>query len=81
MTSKSQSDYAAVFAYIREFFGAYVSPNVIMANFDADMQQALHFTFPEATIKGYWFHYTDVSDVGPLKYQFVPKFSIVFRLF
>lgn len=61
MTSKSQSDFAAVFAYIREFFGAYVSPNVIMANFDVNMQQALAFTFPEATIKGFWFHYTDVS--------------------
>lgn len=60
MTSKSQSDFAAVFAYIREFFGAYVSPNIIMANFDVNMQQALAYTFPEATIKGFWFHYTDV---------------------
>lgn len=61
MTSKSQSDFAAVFAYIREFYGAYISPNVVMANFDPNMQQALAFTFPEATIKGFWFHYTDVS--------------------
>ncbi|KAG4078943.1 hypothetical protein HA402_010895 [Bradysia odoriphaga] len=59
MTSKSQSDFAAVFAYIREFYGTYVSPNVIMANFDQNMQQALQYTFPEATIKGFWFHYTD----------------------
>ncbi|KAJ6649440.1 hypothetical protein Bhyg_04675 [Pseudolycoriella hygida] len=71
MTSKSQSDFAAVFAYIRESLGDYVSPNVIMANFDINMQQALTFTFPEATIKGFWFNYTDavlkeIKDLGML---------------
>lgn len=60
MTARSQTVFAAVFAYIREHFTAYVSPNVIMTNYDTDMQTALAFTFPEATIKGYWFHYTDV---------------------
>lgn len=59
MTAKSQTIYAAVFAYIREHFSSYISPSIVMTNFQADIQTAISFTFPEATIKGYWFHYTD----------------------
>lgn len=60
MTNKTQMVFAAVFAYIREHFSAYVAPNVVITNFDTDMQTAIAYTFPEATIKGYWFQYTDV---------------------
>lgn len=30
-----------------------------MSNFDADIQMALAYAFPEATIKGYWYEYTN----------------------
>lgn len=30
-----------------------------MSDFDQLMQTSLHYTFPEALIKGCWFHYTD----------------------
>lgn len=60
MTAKSEAIYGAVFAYIREQFGVYLSPTTAMTNFDKNMQSAMVFTFPEATIKGYWFHYTEV---------------------
>lgn len=46
---------------MRENFSQYITPNIIMANYDSDMQTVLAYTFPEATIKGYWFLYTDVS--------------------
>lgn len=30
-----------------------------MSDFDPETQLALAYTFPEASIKGFWFHYTD----------------------
>lgn len=60
MTSKSQTGYAAVFAHMREHLSAYITPNLVMTNYDPEMQSALSLTFPEATIKGYWWQYTDV---------------------
>lgn len=60
MTTKTKVGYAAIFAYMRENYSQYILPNVIMTNFDTDMQTVLAYTFPEATIKGFWFIYTDV---------------------
>lgn len=51
--------YTAVFNYIRDNLAAHVTPSVIMSNFDADIQTALAYAFPEATIKGYWYEYTN----------------------
>lgn len=59
MTSKTASAYSAIFNYIRENLAAYVTPTVIMSNFDVDIQSALAYTFPEATVKGYWYEYTN----------------------
>lgn len=61
MTVKSQAMFAALFAYLREQLSAFILPNIIMSEFDTAMQSALGYTFPEATIKGSWFHYTEVS--------------------
>lgn len=63
MTVKSQAIFAALFAYLREQLSAYILPNIIMSEFDTAMQSALSFTFPEATIKGSWFHYTEVCKI------------------
>lgn len=38
-----------------------------MSNFDHLMQSSLSYTFPEAIIKGCWFHYTD-SNIYQVKY-------------
>lgn len=56
---KTQAIYAVIFAYIRENLSAYITPNTIMSDFDPETQLALAYTFPEASIKGFWFHYTD----------------------
>lgn len=61
MTAKTKVGYASIFAYMRENYSQYISPNVIMANYDSEMQTVLAYTFPEATLKGFWFLYTDVS--------------------
>lgn len=59
MTAKTHAAYSTVFNYIRENLSAHVTPTVIMSNFDADMQSALAYTFPEASVKGYWYEYTN----------------------
>lgn len=59
MTVKSQAMFAALFAFLREQLSAYILPNIIMSEFDSAMQSALNYTFPEAIIKGSWFHYTE----------------------
>ncbi|XP_055692909.1 uncharacterized protein LOC129795546 [Lutzomyia longipalpis] len=66
ITTKSQSSFAAVFAYLRENYPVQVLPTIILANFDAAMHFGLVYTFPEANIKASWFHYTDAV-VGRLK--------------
>lgn len=59
MTVKSQAMFAALFAFLREQLSAYILPNIIISDFDTAMQSALGYTFPEAKIKGSWFHYTE----------------------
>lgn len=59
MTAKTSSAYSAIFAYIRNNLAPFVTPTIIISNFDADIQSALALTFPEATIKGYWYEYTN----------------------
>lgn len=56
---KTQAIYAVIFAYIRENLSAYITPTTIMSDFDPETQLALAYTFPDASIKGFWFHYTD----------------------
>lgn len=58
MTAKTASAYSAIFTYIRDNLAAYVTPTVIMSNFDATIQSALAYIYPEATVKGYWYEYT-----------------------
>lgn len=59
MTAKTASAYSAIFAYIRENLSAEITPSVMMSSYDADVQASLAAEFPEATVKGYWFQYTD----------------------
>lgn len=56
---KTQAIYAVIFAYIRDNLSAYITPATIMSDFDPETQLALAYTFPDASIKGFWFHYTD----------------------
>lgn len=58
-TCKTQAIYAAIFAYIRENLSNFVTPNTIMSDFDPETQLALAYTFPDASIKGFWFNYID----------------------
>ncbi|XP_053695357.1 uncharacterized protein LOC128742889 [Sabethes cyaneus] len=58
MTAKSHSGFAAIFAYVREQLGAAISPSVILTEANDVMHNALEITFPEATVKVYWHHYT-----------------------
>lgn len=51
--------YAGIFTYMRENLSTYIKPSTIMSNYDADIHSALAYVYPEATIKGYWFQYTD----------------------
>lgn len=59
LTSQTESCYAAVLAYVRENLSAYVAPNIVMSDYCQQIQSALAYTFPEASIRGYWFHYTN----------------------
>lgn len=56
---KTQAIYAVIFAYVRESLSAYITPNTIMSDFDPETQLALAYTFPDASIKGFWHIYTD----------------------
>lgn len=58
MTVKSYSIYSAIFAYLKEHIPETLSPSNIFSNYDADMISALSMIFPEATVRGYYFHYT-----------------------
>ncbi|XP_063708209.1 uncharacterized protein LOC134836871 [Culicoides brevitarsis] len=56
LTVKSHSIYSAIFAYLKEQIP--LSPSNIFSNYDSDMISALSQTFPEATCRLYYFHYT-----------------------
>uniref|UniRef100_A0A336LYY7 CSON005571 protein n=1 Tax=Culicoides sonorensis TaxID=179676 RepID=A0A336LYY7_CULSO len=58
MTVKSYSIYSAIFAYLREQIPETLSPTNIFSNYDTDMMSALSMTFPEASVRGYYFHFT-----------------------
>ncbi|XP_058822299.1 uncharacterized protein LOC131683909 [Topomyia yanbarensis] len=58
MTGKSHAGFAAIFAYVRENVGSRISPTTILTEPDNEMHNALEITYPEATIKVYWHHYT-----------------------
>lgn len=58
LTVKSHTIYSAIFAYLREQIPETLSPSNIFSNYDSDMISALSMTFPEATVRGYYFHYT-----------------------
>ncbi|XP_058453543.1 uncharacterized protein LOC131431702 [Malaya genurostris] len=58
MTAKSESGFAAIFAYVKEHLGSFISPTTILTEADEETHNALEKTFPEATIKVYWHHYT-----------------------
>lgn len=58
MTVRSHSIYSAIFAYLREQMPDTIAPSNIFSNYDAEMMDALKILFPEATVRGYYFHYT-----------------------
>ncbi|CAO1434705.1 unnamed protein product [Diamesa tonsa] len=56
----SKEHYSAIFCYIRDQFPIFV-PNccIVTNNNDSNLKQSLLETWPEATIKYFWFHYAD----------------------
>lgn len=59
-TNKNQIVFSSIFAYLREqIAGFVVMPTTILSEFDYDMQLTLAYTFPEATVKGNWYHYAE----------------------
>ncbi|XP_065087283.1 uncharacterized protein LOC135709011 [Ochlerotatus camptorhynchus] len=58
MTERSYAGFAAIFAYVREQLGVQIIPATISTEPDHIIQSALEISFPEATVKVYWHHYT-----------------------
>lgn len=58
-TKRDQNIFSSIFQSLREQFPNIIVPNVIVTEFDSEIQTALGYTFPEATIKGNWFHYAE----------------------
>ena len=56
MTKKTEIFYVEVFRVIKDLFPAFV-PNVIMADFEAALRNAVALTYTNADLKGCWFHY------------------------
>ena len=59
MSAKTHSCYVAAFNYLKERLGSSLRPKNILTEFDSMLQNALTTAFPESTVKGCWFHYTD----------------------
>lgn len=57
MTKSNRNITTALFAFLKEQFPN-ISPNNIFSNYDGDMMEALKTVFSEATVRGYYFHFT-----------------------
>ena len=57
LTRKTQVLYTAVLEKVKELMAGF-NPTIIMADFEPSLRNALRETFPQCTIKGCWFHYT-----------------------
>ena len=61
MTGKSRALYDSVFHKIKEELPETVNPETVMTDYEVALQGALSEIFPEATIVGCWFHFSQVS--------------------
>ena len=61
MTGKSRALYDSVFQKIKEELPETVNPETVMTDYEGALQGALSEIFPEATIVGCWFHFSQVS--------------------
>ena len=69
---KSIDVFSTFFSYIRDKAPAAIKPNNILTNCDVNLQEALRFSFSDATIKVMWFFYASsvvkyAKDNGMLK--------------
>jgi hypothetical protein len=54
---KTVDVFVSFFAYIRDKAPTVIMPNNVLTNCDANLQEALKISFPDATIKVMWFFY------------------------
>ena len=89
MTGKSGALYRAVFEKIKEELPDSVNPETVMCDFEPALQNGLQEIFPEATVTGCWFHFSQVgklysfvdnSVVNSIKYIFSASSSIQYTL-
>ncbi|KAL1376396.1 hypothetical protein pipiens_016914 [Culex pipiens pipiens] len=59
MTDKTYAGLVAIFSYIREQLGSLVEHALILTDADCLVQNSLETSFSEATVKVYWYHYTE----------------------
>ena len=60
MTGKKRRLYDQVFVKIKQFLPEGVSPSVVLTDFEPALQGALAAVFPEASVRGCWFHFSQV---------------------
>lgn len=64
MAQKEKELYITVFQKIRELYPAWNVFNV-MCDYEAALHAAVLEVFPQCTIRGCWFHYSQVRKISP----------------
>ena len=62
MTNKSRPLYDSVFQMIKEVLPEEVVPDIVLTDFESALQGALSAIFPTASVRGCWFHYSQVRN-------------------
>ena len=61
MTRKTRSLYDGVYEKLRELLPDSVQPETIITDYEEALQAGLQAVFPDADVRGCWFHYAQVS--------------------
>ena len=61
MTGKTRSLYDGVYEKLRELLPDAVKPDTIITDYEEALQAGLQAVFPEADVRGCWFHYAQVG--------------------
>ena len=61
MTGKTRSLYDGVYEKLKELLPDTVNPSLVMTDYENALQDGLQSIFPDAEVKGCWFHFAQVS--------------------
>lgn len=62
MSRKTQQLYEIVLAKVKELCD--IEPQIVTADFEVGLQNAIKITWPASNVVGCWFHSANVSDIN-----------------